>query len=235
MRLGVRVVSPNHFGASTNFSCQLFATVSAMKHLLIFMTILAVMPANAAAPRWTYVDIVYLTADSGEETTDGLGIAVSANFVSIWHAGARYSQTKVAGGKNKGVPPDAGSDDESFSFYIGLHPAANDSTDAVLELGYFDETIERRNLANEVVEDRADGFYARAGVRSMLSDAFELNGYIIGEDRDTRFANGVTSSLREFGLQVGGQYYFTPDFSVGTNTKMNIDATKLDIYIRWNF
>jgi hypothetical protein len=206
-----------------------------MKQLLTCLMVLAVLPASAAAPRWTYVDILYLTADSGNETTDGLGIAASANFVSIWHAGARYSQTRVAGGKNKGTPPAAGSDVESFSFYVGLHPAANDSTDAVFELGYSDATIERKNFANVLVEDREDGWFGRAGVRSMLSDAFELNGYVIGADREIRFANGVTGSAREFGLQVGGQYYFTPDFSVGTNTTMNIGATKLDIFIRWNF
>lgn len=205
-----------------------------MKHLFLLLTLVA-GATHAASPRWTYVDIVYRTADSNDEGTHGLGPGASANFVSIWHAGAEYSQTKVDGGKNKGTPPLVGSDVESINFYIGLHPAASDTTDVVLDLGYFDATSERRNFANEVVEDRSDGFFARVGVRSMISDKFELNGYVVAEDRDTRFANGVTTSIYDQGVQAGGQYYFTPDFSLGLDAITGIDRDKLDIFIRWNF
>ena len=100
--------------------------------------------AFAGAP-WTYVDLGYLTADSGDERTDGLGLRGSFGFAEVWHVGLDLESVEWFGGKSKG-----GVDETGYSIFIGAHPALSENVDLVIDLGYASSEFERSNTKDDV-------------------------------------------------------------------------------------
>ena len=70
-----------------------------------------------------------------------------------------------------------------------------------------------------------NGYGITAGIRSMLSEQFELRGairYIDIEDDETAF-------------EIGADYFFTPQFSFGATYVIADDVDLLDVSARYTF
>ncbi|MFW2404301.1 MAG: hypothetical protein ACN4GT_05995, partial [Gammaproteobacteria bacterium] len=180
----------------------------------IFLAALLALPGVtfAGAP-WTFVDLGYLAADSGDERTDGVSLRGSIGFAGMWHAGAGYLTADVAGGKSK----PGGADVDGYNIYVGLHPAVTDSTDLVLDLGY--EALEADGGGGSTI-DTTDVFL-RAGPRALLAgDKLELSAYLILAFGEDEFTSSVTEDFTDIRYQVGGQYYFNEAWSVGADANI---------------
>lgn len=196
----------------------------------IFLMAALIVPgvAFAGAP-WSFVDVGYVTGDSGDDRTDGINLRGSFGFAEIWHVGANINSTEFSGGKSK----PGGADTTGFNIFVGLNPALTDNTDLVLDLGY--EGIEV-DFGGPAGENDITSVFLRAGPRALLGEKFELSGYLIvewGEDE----TGSVDTDFTEVGAQVGGAFYFSPSFSIGADARLNED--KLDdlvnIYLRLSF
>lgn len=208
--------------------------------LIVAITALVVSGAAVAGAPWTYVDLGYVTADSGDDRTDGLALRGSFGFADIWHAGVALQGIEVAGGKSK----PQGADVSGGNIYIGLHPAVTPNTDLVVDLGYEALEVEEEFSIGTVKND-VTSLFLRAGPRALLAgDKLELSAYMIlaaGEEEVS--GSGVKSDFTNVGLQLGGQYYFTPAWSVGADAQLNrFDAASgssggdfLSIFVRWSF
>jgi len=183
-----------------------------MKKLILALAAFALSGVAVAGPSWTYVDLGYVRADSGDNDADAYGIAGSFGFGELFHVNAVW----VDG---------TDSDDDDFDSYrigAGLHPAVTDDTDLVLEIGY--ATISSDDFSND-----PSWVDLTLGVRSMITDRFELNAAIVtavGDD-DIGGADGFT----EVGINIGGQYFFNDAISI--NVVGSDEVVKFGV--RWSF
>jgi len=205
--------------------------MNATKLKLIVATVaLAFSGAVFAGAPWTYVDLGYITADSFEDRTDGLGLRGSFGFAGMWHVGATISSVEVQGGKSKPF----GWDESGYGLFVGLHPAITDYADLVLDLGYNDAEAD----FGSGFEDDITGVFLRAGPRAMLGEKFEISAYVVstwGELKERGSSQTVTTDFNDVGLQVGGAFYFTPAWSVGMDLDTSSSFDVVDIYVRWSF
>jgi len=208
--------------------------------LVIATVALAFSGAVFAGAPWTYVDLGYITADSGDDRTDGLSLRGSFGFADIWHAGVALQGIEVAGGKSK----PAGGDVSGGNIYIGLHPAVTANTDLVVDLGYEGLEVEEEFTSGTQKND-ITSLFLRAGPRALLAgEKLELSAYMVlatGEEEVS--GSGAKRDFTNVGLQVGGQYYFSPAWSVGADAQINrFDAASgssggdfLNVFVRWSF
>jgi hypothetical protein len=180
---------------------------------------LAISGAAVAGPSYTFVDLGYLTGDSGNERTDGLGLRGSFGFAGLWHVAGEYSAVEAGGGKGKVTTTGNGIDVSGGNIYVGLHPAVTDNTDLVIDLGY--DLLEADDGSTSGKTD-VTSIFLRTGPRALLAgDKLELSAYVslaVGEtdsDRDGK------DDFTNVGLQIGGQYYFTPAISLGVEAQVN--------------
>ena len=191
--------------------------------------------------------------DSGQEYKDGYnGWSANGMFEigSLYHVGVGYfdgdfaegvSNSAFDGGCEGSDPEVAGdnyyagndcisNDASGWNVVAGIHPAVTDNTDLVVNVRYeksdvrtsFGDggpSVEQKTKTNE--------WGINGGVRSMLSDVFEVNGYI-GYDQSDSLDNEVW-------VKTGGQYYFGQNFGLVAEATLS-DATA-EIYggLRWNF
>lgn len=198
--------------------------------LIVATVALTVSGAVFAGAPWTYVDLGYITADSFEDSTDGVGLRGSFGFADVWHVGATASSVEVQGGKDKPF----GFDETGYSLFVGLHPEITDYADLVLDLGYSDAEDD----FGSGFEDDVTGVFLRAGPRAMIGEKFELSAYVVstwGELKERGGTTTVTTDFNDVGLQVGGAYYFTPAWSVGMDLDTSSVFDIVDIYVRWSF
>jgi len=158
--------------------------------------------ALADGPAWTYLDLgVVATESAGDDTSKGL--RASGSFgVDLFHFSGSYAVI------NDAIPND---DYDVFRIAAGIHPAITDSTDMVLELGYSSGSYDDASA-------EPDGIDLTAGVRSMITDSFELNAaaVLFYGSSDT----GGDDDLQDVGLRIGGQYFVTDNVSI------NVTATQ---------
>jgi len=215
--------------------------MNATRLKLVLVTVALVFSGAvfAGAP-WTYVDLGYVTADSGDDRTDGLALRGSFGFADIWHVGAALQGIEVAGGKSKPF----GADVSGGSIYIGLHPAVTPNTDMVLDLGYEGLEVEEEFTSGTQTSD-VTSLFLRAGPRALLAgDKLELSAYLVLAAGEEELSGGsAKNDFTNVGVQVGGQYYFSPAWSVGADAQLNrFDAGTgssggdfLSIFVRWSF
>ena len=204
----------------------------------IFLVALLALPgiAFAGAP-WTYVDLGLNTADSGDERTSGVGLRGSIG-TNLFHAGLEIESNEWAGGKDKG-----GADATGYGIWVGLHPAMTDNTDLVLDLGYAGSEFEAVS-GSTTFKDDVTAFYLRTGPRALLAgDTLELYGYLALAFGDNKLED-PSQDWTGVGYVVGGQYYFSPAWSLGAEAEINGGATpasaivsedQLKVFVRWSF
>lgn len=186
-----------------------------MKKVIILLATMAFSGGAIAGPAWTYVDAGYLRANSGDDTADGYSLMGSFGL-DIFHVNGEW----VDG---------TDSDDDDFDGYrigAGIHPAITDATDLVLEIGYSE-------LSWDDFSNDPSWIDLTLGVRSMISDSFELNSSIVTEmgDSDT----GSDDDFTEIILNVGGQYFFTDNISLNATVGVGSENNVAKFGARWSF
>ena len=184
-----------------------------MKKLILALVAFALSGVAVAGPAWTYVDLGYLRADSGDDDADAYALSGSFGMGSLFHVNADW----IDG---------TDSDNDDFDGYrigVGLHPAVTDDTDLVLEIGY--ATISWDDFSND-----PSWIDLTLGVRSMITDNFELNAAIVTALGDDDI--GSDDDFTEVGLNVGGQYFFNDNISLNASISQNEVAR---FGVRWSF
>ena len=190
-----------------------------MKKLILTLAAFGLSSVAMAGPSWTYADLDYLVGDSmgNNNDVDGFGVRGSLGFAGIWHAQLDYFD----------VDDDPNDSVDGFEFRAGIHPAATDDTDFVLDIGYFDGTFEE---SGEPDLD-FDGISLRTGVRSNISDNIELRSFI-----SLTYGDVENVDFTEISYSVGGQYNFNEAWSVGADAEFNgIEGDLMNLYVRWSF
>jgi hypothetical protein len=206
--------------------------------LLIALAALTLSGAAVAGAPFTFVDLGYVTSDSGDERTDGFALRGSFGFGNMWHVGLGAMSADAGGGKSKA----GGADVSGFDLYVGLHPAITDNLDLVVDLGYQSGEVDDGSFKDDVT-----AIFLRSGPRVLFGDKLELSMYVIGAWGEDKYNGGTTTKVdfTEVGLQVGTQYYFTPAWSVGADANFNrsvigksitsIGEDSLSLFVRWSF
>ena len=189
-----------------------------MKKLILALAAFGLSSVAMAGPSWTYVDLGYVVGDSDgdDNDVDGFSLRGSLGFAGIWHVQLDY------------LDVDIDQFDESFDGYElrgGIHPAATDNTDFVLDFAYFDRTKEESGSSDV----DTDGFTFRTGVRSNISDNIELRSFI-----SLTYGEVENEDFTDIGYAVGGQYNFNEAWSVGADATVGGDDLA-NLYVRWSF
>jgi hypothetical protein len=209
-----------------------------MKKVLLTAAALALSTSAIAGPSWTYGDVSYIRGDSGDQDTEGYGVRGSFGFADKWHVRGEFKDGEVEGGSN----PTGGADDDAYNLVVGIHPAITDSTDFVFELSYFDGSVDsfqfdsNINSGREVGED-ADGYGLTIGLRSMIADNLEVNGFVTSISGDEKVWSGSefgSSDFTEIEVTVGGQYFFTDNIGLGVDVNVG-DGDSANFYARYSF
>ena len=184
-----------------------------MKKVIIALAAMAASTGALAGPSWTYIDGAYLRGSSAEQAgTDkvqGYELAGSFGFANIWHVAGAY------GAAENDVGPNAAEIEDYYTITGGVHPAITDNTDFVAEIGYTGWSLLNVDVANGGASADATAYNLTVGVRSMLSDRFELNAFLTYQAGDTDSSAATTGDkFQVFAPSVGGQYFFTDNFSV---------------------
>jgi opacity protein-like surface antigen len=207
-----------------------------MKKLMIAMAAMGLSSVAMAGPSWTFVDLGYAESSSSEElvgTEDisGYDITGSFGFAGIWHINGTYGTitTESIGSSDVDV--------DRYRIGIGAHPAITDSTDFVAEVGY---TAWEVDVAGDPEPDAID---LTLGVRSMVTDRFELNAFLATQIGSSDFG-GSDDDFTNLAPSVGGQYFFTDNVSVNLSYSWNdvqslvvqsLTADTARFGVRWSF
>jgi hypothetical protein len=168
--------------------------------------------AQDAGPKYTYIEGGYTAIDIDDFDEDG----------DLWGVGGSLALTDMlflSGGFASG---DVGDVDLTQAFVgLGLNVALNDTTDFVAEAGVAYAEVEFGPF-----DEDDEGLGLSAGVRSMITPQFELNGGIsyvdIADDDETA-------------LYAGAVYSFTDMFAGTLGVSFGDDATSYGIGVRLYF
>ncbi len=176
--------------------------------------------AFAASPSYDFVKAGYVQADiedAGDFEPTGFQIQGFKALNENVYLTGRYGQLSedVSGGDI---------DLDYVSAGIGYRYGLTANTDFFGEVTYEYVDVD---LDSSVISGDADdnGYGITAGVRSMLSEQFELRGairYIDIEEDETAF-------------EIGADYFFTPQFSFGATYVIADDVDLLGVSARYTF
>jgi len=185
------------------------------KPLLIRAALLAaaimLSSGTLAQPNYTYLDLSYVSADlDGGPTIDGFGVDGSFRLSNELHLVGGYERLT---GSNLTV--------DLYRLGLGYHQSLAQSTDFVARGGFARTKVD----ASRFGSDSENGWFAQAGVRSMLTDALELNGFLTHTD-----AGGSRTSA-----DLGGVYYVTPIIGITLGASFSDDENIYEGGIRFAF
>jgi hypothetical protein len=168
---------------------------------------LAALAAQPAAAEFSY-NLVEGSYISGDEFS-GFGVAGSMEFTSEFFGLASFDLLDQDNSSNDG---------NLISLGAGYNRAINDALDIVATA-----SLKR---ADSDVGGSDTGFGIGVGLRGRLIDQLELHGGLeyadIYDDSDTT-------------LQVGGRWYFTPNFAAGLDLQDNDGGSTLRFLVRYDF
>jgi len=200
-----------------------------MKGIKIICGFAALMLSGAAVagPAWTFADLGVFIGDSStkDAETEGAALRGSWGFANIWHLQADIASGEVDGGKSNSSF--GGADVTAYGIRGGIHPAISDNTDFVLDLGY--GNLEE-DFGGSTKPDQ-DTIDIRTGVRSDIGPV-ELRALISLGFFD---GDGSSDEGRNVSYSVGGQYNFSPAWSVGADAQVSDSDDLVTIYVRWSF
>ena len=187
-----------------------------MSRVYLFL-VLAVLgaPAVADSPNYNFVQAVYQRADIDEQfgfdiDGDGFGLGGSFDVGQDVHVFGGYQQFDF----------DFGIDLDEFALGIGWHPGISQNTDLVATLAYVNAEADGFGVSAD-----EDGYSASLGLRSMLTDNFELVGSLVYTD----IGSGDVS--------VAGQtwYNLTESFAIGAGAEVDDDVVVYGVGVRFYF
>jgi hypothetical protein len=173
-------------------------------------------PAMADGPNYNYIEGSYqrVTLDDGfiDVDGDGFGIGGSVGIGDNWQLIGGYNSTDF----------DFGVDLDQLLIGGGFHTALTPNTDFVANLAYIRLDA---SAFGQSFDD--DGYAASVGVRSMVSDKFELAGFVQYAD--------LSDSGNDTSVRGEAWYNFTQSFAVGLNVGTAEDVLTYGIGARVYF
>ena len=175
--------------------------------------------AFAASPSYDFVKAGYVQADiedAGDFEPSGFQIQGFKSLNENVYLTGRYGQL---GEDVSGVDIDL----DYASAGVGYRYGLTQNTDFFGEVTY--EYVNIDVELDSISGEDDNGYGITAGVRSMLSEQFELRGairYIDIEDDETAF-------------EIGADYFFTPQFSFGATYVIADDVDLLGVSARYTF
>ena len=175
--------------------------------------------AFAASPSYDFVKAGYVQADiedAGDFEPTGFQIQGFKSLNENVYLTGRYGQL---GEDVSGVDIDL----DYVSAGVGYRYGLTQNTDFFGEVTY--EYVNLDIELDSISGEDDNGYGITAGIRSMLSEQFELRGairYIDIEDDETAF-------------EIGADYFFTPQFSFGATYVIADDVDLLGVSARYTF
>ena len=175
--------------------------------------------AFAASPSYDFVKAGYVQADiedAGDFEPSGFQIQGFKSLNENVYLTGRYGQL---GEDVSGVDIDL----DYASAGVGYRYGLTQNTDFFGEVTY--EYVNIDVELDSISGEDDNGYGITAGIRSMLSEQFELRGairYIDIEDDETAF-------------EIGADYFFTPQFSFGATYVIADDVDLLSVSARYTF
>ena len=175
--------------------------------------------AFAASPSYDFVKAGYVQADiedAGDFEPTGFQIQGFKSLNENVYLTGRYGQLSE---DVSGVDIDL----DYASAGVGYRYGLTQNTDFFGEVTY--EYVNIDVELDSISGEDDNGYGITAGIRSMLSEQFELRGairYIDIEDDETAF-------------EIGADYFFTPQFSFGATYVIADDVDLLGVSARYTF
>ena len=175
--------------------------------------------AFAASPSYDFVKAGYVQADiedAGDFEPTGFQIQGFKSLNENVYLTGRYGQL---GEDVSGVDIDL----DYASAGVGYRYGLTQNTDFFGEVTY--EYVNLDIELDSISGEDDNGYGITAGIRSMLSEQFELRGairYIDIEEDETAF-------------EIGADYFFTPQFSFGATYVIADDVDLLGVSARYTF
>ena len=175
--------------------------------------------AFAASPSYDFVKAGYVQADiedAGDFEPSGFQIQGFKSLNENVYLTGRYGQLSE---DEYGVDIDL----DYASAGVGYRYGLTQNTDFFGEVTY--EYVNIDVELDSISGEDDNGYGITAGIRSMLSEQFELRGairYIDIEDDETAF-------------EIGADYFFTPQFSFGATYVIADDVDLLGVSARYTF
>ena len=175
--------------------------------------------AFAASPSYDFVKAGYVQADiedAGDFEPSGFQIQGFKSLNENVYLTGRYGQLSE---DVSGVDIDL----DYVSAGVGYRYGLTQNTDFFGEVTY--EYVNLDIELDSISGEDDNGYGITAGIRSMLSEQFELRGairYIDIEDDETAF-------------EIGADYFFTPQFSFGATYVIADDVDLLGVSARYTF
>lgn len=177
---------------------------------LLLLLAAASTPALAEGPSYNFIEAGYQEVELDDSFVDvdgdGFTLGGSVELAETWHAFASYGQTDF----------DFDVELDEWAVGGGLHLPISSNTDFVFNLAYLN--LEASALGFSVDDD---GFGAAVGIRSMLTDKFELAGNISYAD--------LGDSSNEFSVSSQAWYNINDSFAVGLNIGASDDVVRYGI------
>lgn len=177
------------------------------------------------APKWNFVQATYAAVeidDASELDLSGFGISGSKLINENLFIAASYqniSDDMVILNNNLKL------DFTTLMAGIGYRYSLSNSTDAYGILSLVNAEVSASYFGEKDSEDDT-GYSLTAGVRSMVTDAFELSGSVayvdVFDDDDVSFA-------------VNAFYHFNANLSAGASYSITDDANTLGASVRYSF
>lgn len=182
-------------------------------------SLLAAGTAAAAEPQWNYGAIGWIQGDGLENggESDGFKVDGSIGFLNNYHFQLSYVDGTIDG-YNDDI------DWDGYNVTLGFHQAISSSgnTQFIANVNYFDLSYDEDS---GFYDGDQDGYGLGFGLRSMLSDKFELEGMINwtrGEwDPDNSSYYSGKADYTDTSLVVGGRYHWMPELSTGLTLNIN--------------
>jgi hypothetical protein len=177
---------------------------------LILALVLTGLTSHAVAvtPGYSFISVEYYKFSS---RIDGISEVPEGNGISYDFSVAVRPNIAITGGyrtgsanvTTSGTIVDA--DIESISLGILVHLPINETADFILATGFINGNADVDKNGAFFANVDADGGATSLGVRAMVSDKLELNGFV--------HKNSIEDTSR-IGISLGAAYYFTESVSV---------------------
>lgn len=198
----------------------------------------AALPGVALAdnPAWSYGQLGYFRADSGDDSTDAFRVKGSIGFLEQFHAQAEWIDGEY--GDTVDFDGDDDADFDGYRLIIGAHPSLGPNTDGVLELQYFDLEADYDGGYGGGDDIEIDGFGVGVGLRHMLTEKVELSGTAWWNEAEWDEGD-YDEDFSDVSLELGGRYLINENLSAGVNVITNDPianhADSITIDVRWQF
>ncbi len=190
---------------------------------LTIASALVFLPTTAISETFSYTfisasyEIIKSEVDGIPEDLEGNGISLSGafNIANNFSAGASYS-TGSADVTSDGITVNG--DFSSFSIGALFHMPADEKVDFLAGVDIFKGDVDIDVNGTFVSTEDATGNSIFAGIRAMIADNVELNGFI---DR-TKIEDDSSTNL-----SFGGSYYINKLFTIDAGYSFDSDSSSL--------